>query len=728
MKTVAGASLIPLNAILLFFLLLEDRIVVPAWLQVAGRLHPMILHFPIVLIIGYALWIWIAPATPQTAPESLRPAPETPQTAPASEWTREVADGLLLGAALTAALTAILGFLLSRESVYEGAATGWHKWLGALTSFALLGAWSFRTGLRRRPMTDRLTSAAILVMVMVAGHLGGTLTHGENFVLDPLFPAGGDRAPFDEAFVYKDLVAPILATKCGSCHGGGNAKGGLAMDTKELLLRGGKDGKLWDTTAAGLGLLLSRIHLPPEEKKHMPPVSKPQLTQLEERILYAWIRQGAGFDTKVIELSPNDTLRILASGILQATAEEKYDFAAAGEKKVQELNTNYRTITPLANGSPALVVDFYGAAFFRSAQLKELEPLRQQIVALNLDKMPVTDQDLAVIAGFSNLRELNLSFTGITGAGVPALTGLAHLKTLSLAGTAVKAEDITRLVRMKALRSLYIWNTGIAAGDIGALQKERRDLAIITGFRADTVHIRLNAPRIGTEDRIIRSPLSLELRHFVPGVTMKYTLDGSDPDSAGTLYKGPLLLTSHVNLKARAYKKGWLTSEAAAASFFSEKYRPDSILLLKPVDSNYMKYKPGVLIDLDKGDLNFGSGKWLGFRKKGLECLLFFRRPVKVEDVTLSSLVDINSFIMPPVKVEIWGGNERSTLRLLGSLQPEQPLKASPAYLDSYELHFPPISVRYLKIVALPVDKLPDWHPGKGQNGWIMADEIFVNE
>jgi hypothetical protein len=140
-----------------------------------------------------------------------------------------------------------------------------------------------------------------------------------------------------------------------------------------------------------------------------------------------------------------------------------------------------------------------------------------------------------------------------------------------------------------------------------------------------------------------------------------------------------------------------------------------------------MKYRPRVLIDLDKGDLNFGSGKWLGFRKKGLECLLFFRVPVNVEDITLSSMVDVNSFIMPPVKIEVWGGNERSSLRLLGSLQPEQPQKSVPAFLEAYEIRFPPVTVRFIKVVALPVDKLPDWHPGKGQNGWVFADEIFVN-
>ena len=40
------------------------------------------------------------------------------------------------------------------------------------------------------------------------------------------------------------------------------------METEELLLKGGKNGKLWDSTAADLGLLLRRIHLPVEQKKH----------------------------------------------------------------------------------------------------------------------------------------------------------------------------------------------------------------------------------------------------------------------------------------------------------------------------------------------------------------------------------------------------------------------------------------------------------------------------
>ncbi len=81
------------------------------------------------------------------------------------------------------------------------------------------------------------------------------------------------------------------------------------METKELLLKGGKDGKLWDSTKADLGLLMQRIHLPEEEKEHMPPTGKPQLTNQELEILYAWIKSGANFEQRIVELSPADTLR-----------------------------------------------------------------------------------------------------------------------------------------------------------------------------------------------------------------------------------------------------------------------------------------------------------------------------------------------------------------------------------------------------------------------------------
>ena len=90
-------------------------------------------------------------------------------------------------------------------------------------------------------------------------------------------------------------------------------------------------------------------------------------------------------------------------------------------------------------------------------------------------------------------------------------------------------------------------------------------------------------------------------------------------------------------------------------------------------------------------------------------------------------MVDIGSYLMPPLSLEVWGGNDPGQLKLLNRIVPEQPFKQVPSYLKMYELKFKPITLRYLRIIANPVIKLPKWHPGKGQRGWFFTDEIIVN-
>jgi hypothetical protein len=233
---------------------------------------------------------------------------------------------------------------------------------------------------------------------------------------------------------------------------------------------------------------------------------------------------------------------------------------------------------------------------------------------------------------------------------------------------------------------------------------------------------------------------------------IRYTLDGSEPDSTkAPIYNGVALLTSRATLRSKAYKKGWLSSDEIRYDFYSEKYRPDSIRLLQPIDSNYMKYGAKTLIDLVKGDLGFGSGKWLGFRRNNMECLLLYKKPIIASDVTLSALVNTGAAIFPPVNIAIWGGPNPQNLRLLGHLAPEQPSATGPDYLTGYDIHFPPVTLSCLKIIVTPVAKLPDWAAPKEEKdlkgekgpkgkkdskelkgskepkGWIFMDEIFVN-
>lgn len=712
-KNIVFNICIAINCILVFFLFFEERLLIPSWLQVMGRMHPLMLHFPITLLVLYICWILFIDKKNNT-----------------NELANNIAAWLLLLTAFTAAFTALMGLFLSKEEGYDTNALQWHKWSAVGISIFTSFWYYYREKINKTYWHSKTVALIGLLLIIFTGHQGAEISHGNNFLLAPLMSEKEtQKVLLENAVVYTDMVQPILQEKCYGCHNETKAKGELIMESEALLLKGGKSGKLWDTTAANYGLLLSRVHLSVDAVKHMPPAGKPQLTDQETQIIYLWIKSGANFKTKVTELATTDSLRIIANTIFNTTENDKYDFAPANDHKIKELNTNYRIVTPLAKESPALGVEFFSAQAYQSEQLKELLAVKEQIVSLNLNKMPVKDDELKTIGEFYNLRKLNLSFTNITGKTLNELSKLKELRQLALSGTAVKKEHILVLAELNQLSQIFIWNTALTDADISTLKTSMKDIAFEKGFAGDTVILKLTPPILLNEEQIINSPITLKLKHYIQGADIRYTLDGTEPDSIQSpQYRNNILLSSNVMVKAKAFKKGWLSSNIMENYFFSSKYKVDSVINIQPADEQYKGDGPKTLIDLAKGEVaNFKSGKWLGYRKNKMETLLLFSSPKNVKSVTLSTLIDIGGYIMPPVSVEVWGGDKPESLRLLGRIMPAQPTMIQPGYLKAFELSFASATVKYLKIIAVPVAKLPSWHPGNGQQGWVFSDEIFVN-
>jgi hypothetical protein len=262
----------------------------------------------------------------------------------------------------------------------------------------------------------------------------------------------------------------------------------LILKDSASILKGGKSGELFVAGNPELSLLMERIHLPIEDKKHMPPSGKMQLTTNEISLLTLWISGNAGFKQKVVELSADDPLRILASGILEPSEseEERYLFEAADEQTVQKLNNDYRHVSPVAIESPALAVNIYNKEVYTAKTLEELSEVKTQIVFLNLNEMPVKDLDLKSVSQFENLWKLHLNFTDITGEGLKELASLKHLKSLSLSGTKVNFQDLQEQIpSFKSLNKIAVWNTALTDAEILQLQEANKHIEFIAGFKDD---------------------------------------------------------------------------------------------------------------------------------------------------------------------------------------------------------------------------------------------------
>lgn len=720
LRVFAEQLLVASNIFILFLLLFESKLVIPAWLQTIGRMHPLMLHFPIVILLLAMLL------------EFFRFKPEYAGNA----FYRNFLQGLLLIGALFAAVTVIMGLFLSREEGYEGDTLTFHKWTGAgIFFFASIIYWVRNAGWYKS-VAARAGALLTVVALVLTGHYGAALTHGSNFIWEPISSKREiAEVPLDQAVVYTHVIRPILEQKCTSCHNPDKLKGELILSDPQSIMKGGKSGKLIVPGNPQMSLLLQRVHLPMEEKKHMPPSGKAQLTLQEISLLTLWVKQKADFQKKLTELPDSDSLRVLAAAYLQPqTTKEEFEFPAADEEKVKALNTDYRTIMPLARESPALAVNIYNASGYNVKQLDELEDIRKQVISLNLNKMPVKDSDLKQISKFENLRRLDLNFTDVTAAGLKELAGLKHLESLALSGTKLDLNDLKGLLpQLKSVKTVAVWDTKLSAADVQQLQQANKGKNVIGGFKDDGKNpLKLNPPQMKNASPIFPHSLVVDIQHPIKGVDVRFTMDGSEPDSIHSpLLDRKTVIKTNTTIRAKAYKEGWYGSDMVTFDYYKSAYKPDSSTLLAPLNRVHQAEGVKTFFDQKLGVIGANNpawaNNWAGVRNNDMAFVSEFKKPVMLSSLGLRYMVEEDTGIFPPELIEIWGGSTRDNMKLLTKFKAPMPVKGERASLRSVEGSFKPQEVSYIKIVAKPLSKIPEWHRSKGNRALLLVDEMFLN-
>lgn len=121
-----------INILVLFLVAFENSLVIPSWLQVMGRMHPMLLHFPITLVSVFLFWHFVLLIKLSD-----------------QNWAIKIDEWLLLATALTTSVTALMGFFLSNENGYDKDALFWHKWSGIAIALIMSIWYGFRSTIQK---------------------------------------------------------------------------------------------------------------------------------------------------------------------------------------------------------------------------------------------------------------------------------------------------------------------------------------------------------------------------------------------------------------------------------------------------------------------------------------------------------------------------------------------------------------------------------------------------
>ena len=103
------------------------------------------------------------------------------------------------------------------------------------------------------------------------------------------FAVSVNIAHADDDLLFREQIAPILEKRCVSCHSAKVAKGGLSLDSRAALFKGGDGGPPVEPGRPDESLLIEKIQgTKPEMPKSGDPLVKPEVD-----VLRRWITEGA---------------------------------------------------------------------------------------------------------------------------------------------------------------------------------------------------------------------------------------------------------------------------------------------------------------------------------------------------------------------------------------------------------------------------------------------------
>jgi len=447
--------------------------------QFIGHLHPALIHLPIGILLIALLLQWLSRKQKYAPLQTAVPI-------------------VLLAGATTSLLSSITGYVLSISDDYDKTLVTWHMWMGLATtmlSFMLFAK-------EKNPqfgVSKQLLSLALLAVIFVTGHLGGSLTHGSDYFTKPLTDAfsGDSNSSFtikpipnvQDAQVYNDVIQPILQSRCYSCHGPNKQKGGLRIDDSTRLMKGGKDGIIIKPGKGDASDLVKRALLPAEDDDHMPPKEKPQLTKEQIAIIHWWIDNGAPFNKKVKDITQPADIKPALLALQKSEQPAKAGISdvptqpveAADPKMMQQLAASNIIVLPVAQNINYLKLNFVTDSLVPNSMLQLVTQLKKQAVWLKINNTNITDSSLAIIAQLTNLTRLDVSGTHITDKGLKYLASLQNLQYLNLTGTKVTTQGVMQLTGLKKLQSLFLYQTNINKASYQQLKASFPKTIIDTG-------------------------------------------------------------------------------------------------------------------------------------------------------------------------------------------------------------------------------------------------------
>ncbi len=261
-----------------------------------------------------------------------------------------------------------------------------------------------------------------------------------------------------------------------------------------------------------------------------------------------------------------------------------------------------------------------------------------------------------------------------------------------------------------------------------------QDLIELTRFQVPNVDSlmvpmpEIKASMLGDENyRIYNHPLSISMTCTEKGAEIRYTLDGSEPTEKSKKYTKPFIINQSCKVKAKAFKKGMVSSFVALRQF--NRLNIKNTTFVNSPAERYGKEADIALMDGKKGVSGDWQNDWLGFEGVDMEATMELAVPTIIKVVKIGLCHEPQSWVMWPKGV--WVSFSKNGKDFTDWQMAELPVFDRPDKMQGFgrieaRLRTDGNQWKFVRVKVENQGVLPDWHPYKGEKAWIMVDEVTI--
>ncbi len=232
-------------------------------------------------------------------------------------------------------------------------------------------------------------------------------------------------------------------------------------------------------------------------------------------------------------------------------------------------------------------------------------------------------------------------------------------------------------------------------------------------------------PLVKVEKPVSDKPVRVALN--VPeGATARYTLDGTEPTPASTLYDSAFVLDKTATIKAKAFRAGFLNSFTTTDQF--QLVYAKSVTYQFPNSPRYTGGGEFALVDGALGSPENYRSSWVGFQQVDVVATIELLAPRDISSISMRFLQDQESWIFTPARLEYEVSSDGKVFTSVyqKEMKQEAESKADDVTVKTFRADVTANKVAFVRVKATNIGICPPWHEGAGGKAWIFTDEVRI--